>query len=1351
MRRSKTRRSRPRREKGAGGASLPARSRAQERPHEWKMSEIEALREAHAQRSYAAQRTDEALVAPIAPSPTHWLRRPGEYDVYGVDYPEGRARRQHEKRSKIARATDLAKKAPLASTPEEWAKHPGRYDLPGVDTPQKARPRGPKADERNPMGTPDQAKRYLSDVVEAYRRKMGVKGDVRLRTQMKGYPARIRHFGDGKASQIEVNYRHFGLAWERDPGLTRRYLEYMVAHELAHLKQREELGYAGLKKANQVAKVEVEADADNRAYKAMGTTDKEFVKVMDRLARRSGGVHVTSHPGFKGAPNLGRFEDHTPPEKPVKAGEPKKAEKPEPKPEEPTARKPTARELRERMKATYVKVLGGVIPTATDEEIAAVAERAIAEEWIDPDKDTREAAVRKITGKANAELARVRQEKAQRVREEQLKRLKERSGEIKRRDEDIENAVLDLVEQRGSLTRDQAGVAVADYLGVSEGRGPFRVKVSMVYDRMLREGKISPDGFKAPERPAPAPEPKASAKTRSESYDFYADPGHGWLRVPLKRLGELGIENDISPYSYVKGGYAYLEEDRDARIFTDALEGLGVKVNLRDHTANRDSAIRRYEPYRKPKDAVIYDEATEQTVKKILAAKKGITKADLEKMIDAKQVEAKGLLTVEAAVALIAQDLGVERPDALSPTEEEVRSRYDKVIRDRIPRMTETARLELRKLLLDQGYSHEDANEISGRLTAEAVHRNQSEEIMKRRMETTPSHLTPEIKAERDSLRAVQDEYEKLKREAQEARKAEEPGVASLMKATASSPVARGGMYEVEVFDPERQEKAVRRFSTPDRAEQYVKLINGNPGWPLEGFKESIGADREPRYVVAAENGVSRGSEALKYSVYERLPKDAKRHDAYFDGRPYKLTANGSIEYKEAPGKQKIVEDLIREYKGTARVEFTPNPHWAPALSMVERIAPASPSGDRGGKWMVWFKNREGRDVDPREGAGTRSFDTYGEALDFAREGRGRYDQRGVNREALWLTVPDPPTLPEELRREFIGKSDKFVVDPRPEYEGKWDSDGKQVEYKWAFKNQMGGKTYTLEDLKEEHQKGEWRRRDRAEAAKRSRTITREGFKRREWDRKSQPLASAVVFNDAARLEAEGEKVTLMGMNGNHTAMMVLRLPNDMGIPEGRYEAEHSSLDSRVTHLNHPDEVRWDNVERSLSVSKKDQKSYINYEKVTEYKQELPEPKVAFKARAKVDLEALEKAAAQKGVEHLTIKVAEGRSAYGSGVAWEATKHETRKLPPDEEYSYEREERVEVPVSGSLGMVEKAEEDEVKATYTASYIGDNLGQLLKAGFREATLEFATDMPLKVTARRDDGAEAEFWLAPCIGV
>ena len=83
-----------------------------------------------------------------------------------------------------------------------------------------------------------------------------------------------------------------------------------------------------------------------------------------------------------------------------------------------------------------------------------------------------------------------------------------------------------------------------------------------------------------------------------KTYTFISDPGHGWLKVPLADLLELGITDRISQYSYHNGKYAFLEEDCDASIFVHFVKkvwGLTVEnggLVFKDKTINRFNSAR---------------------------------------------------------------------------------------------------------------------------------------------------------------------------------------------------------------------------------------------------------------------------------------------------------------------------------------------------------------------------------------------------------------------------------------------------------------------------------------------------------------------------------------------------------------------------------------------------------------------------------------------------------------------------------------------------------------------------------------------------------------------------------------
>lgn len=80
--------------------------------------------------------------------------------------------------------------------------------------------------------------------------------------------------------------------------------------------------------------------------------------------------------------------------------------------------------------------------------------------------------------------------------------------------------------------------------------------------------------------------------------NFYSDPGHGWLAVPLPLLERLGLLDQITTYSYMRGMLAHLEEDCDASLFLKAARAAGLVVTFREHNCpDRYSRIRNYDPY----------------------------------------------------------------------------------------------------------------------------------------------------------------------------------------------------------------------------------------------------------------------------------------------------------------------------------------------------------------------------------------------------------------------------------------------------------------------------------------------------------------------------------------------------------------------------------------------------------------------------------------------------------------------------------------------------------------------------------------------------------------------------------
>jgi hypothetical protein len=79
--------------------------------------------------------------------------------------------------------------------------------------------------------------------------------------------------------------------------------------------------------------------------------------------------------------------------------------------------------------------------------------------------------------------------------------------------------------------------------------------------------------------------------------NFYSDPSHGWLEVKRADLIALGIEDDISGFSYQKGAKVYLEEDNDMSRFMDAATAAGWTIKTAEFHNDADLFIRLYNRY----------------------------------------------------------------------------------------------------------------------------------------------------------------------------------------------------------------------------------------------------------------------------------------------------------------------------------------------------------------------------------------------------------------------------------------------------------------------------------------------------------------------------------------------------------------------------------------------------------------------------------------------------------------------------------------------------------------------------------------------------------------------------------
>ena len=88
-----------------------------------------------------------------------------------------------------------------------------------------------------------------------------------------------------------------------------------------------------------------------------------------------------------------------------------------------------------------------------------------------------------------------------------------------------------------------------------------------------------------------------SGKIGKMKYRFFSDPGHSWLEVSFEEIAHLGLQEQITAWSYIKGPYLYLEEDYDAPLFLQAKKHAGEVVEYVEVTADYNSPVRGYNHY----------------------------------------------------------------------------------------------------------------------------------------------------------------------------------------------------------------------------------------------------------------------------------------------------------------------------------------------------------------------------------------------------------------------------------------------------------------------------------------------------------------------------------------------------------------------------------------------------------------------------------------------------------------------------------------------------------------------------------------------------------------------------------
>ena len=77
----------------------------------------------------------------------------------------------------------------------------------------------------------------------------------------------------------------------------------------------------------------------------------------------------------------------------------------------------------------------------------------------------------------------------------------------------------------------------------------------------------------------------------------YSDPSHAWAKVKRQVLVNLGIDKEVSRFSYQYKDNVYLEEDCDLSLLYQRLLKDDVRMKFVEKHTDKDSRIRSYERY----------------------------------------------------------------------------------------------------------------------------------------------------------------------------------------------------------------------------------------------------------------------------------------------------------------------------------------------------------------------------------------------------------------------------------------------------------------------------------------------------------------------------------------------------------------------------------------------------------------------------------------------------------------------------------------------------------------------------------------------------------------------------------
>jgi len=900
----------------------------------------------------------------------------------------------------------------------------------------------------------------------------------------------------------------------------------------------------------------------------------------------------------------------------------------------------------------------------------------------------------------------------------EVERHKRRMDRLEKK---IEETILDLVREEGSLSRLGARNLVAARLNPQGDRKAFYVKVVTTYDRLVREGRITPKGTLPKDKPRAAPPQTAKPSSVKAAKKQY--------QAQYRRSLEVSINNHVASSRYnlykelLKQGYSSKDAARISSKLTEdyvkqaAAEVLKEQTNKVYQLASEvcgDDPDKWREVIGKGTAKVNGERAAEKAVKQVYsqlfreAVERAPAKAKSNKKPKAKPkvkpltVEEVQRMDTNELNKLIRQTIKEACPTVKVRKARGTAGEWLDIIgsKDKYGHFTEEEKKRLRALGIPIGkvnsypMNHEDKLEFlkhnkllvdTPKTEAKPPRVNEPKTTGK-----TPTVSDYEAALDRDYRRGLEENVTHLK----------------------------------SVFAKDLEKAGV----PPDIAKEYLDQ------YTVENVSNLVSEDYEKFK-----------EQQLRY-FQERVAEKPDVAKAFIDVNPF-ITKNEAYEHAS---KALAIYYLKAKAKANKQGRLNTKPTWNKTqkayLESKPRFKVHSIKRGLTDKWEVWLKNPQGGDY------GYKQFNTLEDAVRYAQQGEGWYhDISKGDLPARWETPPPPPKLPPHLK-EFPNKHNGVTrIKEQPTYDAEKGG--------WVFEppNQAYGaqrKTYTLEQLEHEYELGQAEQLRRRLAKKQSKRFDRPKARKElaTWRTRVEPyavLGDMVKGNGEAhpRITVKDGKVEILGMNTAHTTLTRLRFPDKGVLPEGEYAVEEVSS-YYVAPFKNPKAVEWDAPDRVLRFHGGGKETELKLADPSEVGEEIPMPRLWFDSRFTMKTDDLLKLVKNAAKDDRSVKVIlEAPDPYS---------HPHVKFTWTSRDHVDRESNIEEVFEPGPGYaVTSAELDtsgsKTEANYDPSLLEEFLARAKKMGLDTLTWEYKTDMPLLLKASNLDGVEVEYYQAPMIGV